>query len=96
MRRVTINFLIDAVSFAVLIFLALTGFILKAVLPPGTGGIGREITGGRGREEAKELLSLGRHDWGDIHFYLATAFLVLMVVHIVMHWGWIKGYIKRM
>jgi len=95
-RRVTINFLIDVVNFAVLIFLALTGFILKTILPPGTGGIGREITGGRGREEVKELLSLARHDWGDIHFYLAAAFLVLMVVHIVMHWGWIKRYVKGM
>jgi hypothetical protein len=37
-----------------------------------------------------------RHEWGDIHFYLAVGFVALMVVHIILHWGWIKCYFKSL
>jgi hypothetical protein len=62
------------------------------VLPPGWGGgYGRGFRGGRGPGEAKELLGLARHEWGDVHFGLALLFVALMLVHIVLHWGWIKS-----
>ena len=35
-----------------------------------------------------------RHEWGSIHFYMAVVFVVLMIVHIVLHWTWIKHYVK--
>jgi len=35
-----------------------------------------------------------RHEWGSIHFYLAVVFVVLMVIHIILHWTWIKCYVK--
>jgi len=36
------------------------------------------------------LWGLGRHDWGEIHLWLATVMIVLVVVHIWLHWGWVK------
>jgi hypothetical protein len=42
----------------------------------------------------KQLLGLGRHDWGDVHFILALLFLVVILVHIVLHWSWIKTCAK--
>jgi hypothetical protein len=95
-KRVTLNFIVDLISFIVFVGLAFTGFIVKFILPPGTGGLGRELSGGRGREEVKYLWSMTRHEWGDIHFYLAVGFATLMVVHIILHWGWIKRYFKSM
>ena len=38
----------------------------------------------------KQLLGLGRHDWGDVHFVLALTFVLLILVHIVLHWTRIK------
>lgn len=95
-KRATLNFMIDLVSFVDLLFLAVTGTIMKWILPPGTGGHGRALTGGRGRQEIKYLWSMTRHDWGDIHFILALLFVFLVAVHLVLHWNWIKGYFKSL
>lgn len=92
MRRSSLNFIIDFIAFIDLLLLASTGLIIEYVLPPGTGGLGRELTGGRGREEIKDLLGLTRHQWGDIHYILALAFILLMLAHILLHWTWIKNY----
>ena len=96
MKRTMLNFIIDLASFIVLLGLAMTGYIIKFVLPPGTGGRGRELTSGRGREEIEQLWSMTRHEWGDIHFYLAVGFVALMVAHIILHWSWIKNYFKSL
>jgi len=97
MSRSTINFVLDLVSFLGLLGLAITGFVMRYVLPPGTGGTGRSLHGGTGRGvQAQELWSMTRHEWGSIHFYLAAVFVVLMVIHIILHWSWIKHYVKSL
>jgi hypothetical protein len=96
MKRSTINFIVDLVSFLTLLCLIVTGTIIHWVLPPGTGGLGRELHDGRGREQIKELLGTGRHDWGDIHLWLGIIFIVLMVVHLILHWSWIKCYVRSL
>ena len=100
MKRTNLNFIVDLVAFLDLLGLACTGFIMKYFLPPGTGGRRRMLRGGRGAEhfgeEIKELWSMTRHEWGDIHFYLAVIFAVLMVLHIILHWSWIKAYFKSL
>jgi hypothetical protein len=101
MKRSTVNFVIDLLAFLVLLGLGFTGFIMKYVLPPGSGGrYGRGFQGGRGLAESAEQIrqfwSLGRHDWRDIHFYLAIAFIILVIIHIVLHWTWITCYVKSL
>lgn len=91
-KRTTFNFIVDAFALAVLLCLTATGSILKFILPPGSGGgQGHGYRGGRGAAEAKSLFNLYRHDWGDIHFILALIFIVLILVHILMHWKWITN-----
>jgi len=101
MKRTNLNFIVDLVAFLDLLGLACTGFIMKYILPPGTGGRGRMFRGGRGAgehagEQIKYLWSMTRHEWGGIHFYLAVIFAVLMIVHIILHWSWIKAYFKSL
>jgi hypothetical protein len=100
MKRTNLNFIVDLVAFLDLLGLAVTGFIMKYFLPPGTGGRGRMLRGGRGAgnvgEQIKDFWSMTRHEWGDIHFYLAVIFAVLMIVHIILHWSWIKAYFKSL
>ena len=98
MRRATLNFIVDLIGFVNLLLLATTGSIMKWVLPPGSGGGGSGrgygYRGGRGpgpdAGQVKQLLGLGRHDWGEVHFILALLFVLLILVHIVLHWTWIK------
>lgn len=96
MKRIALNFIVDLVSFICLLGLAFTGFIIKAVLPPGTGGRGQQLHEGLGREHIKDFWSMSRHEWGDVHFCLALIFVFLIVVHIILHWGWIKNYFKSL
>lgn len=62
-----------------LVFCAMTGtgLLLAFRLPPGSRG-------GRGLS----ALGLTRHDWGDIHTWLSCAFILLIVVHLILHWRW--------
>jgi len=92
MRRTTLNFIVDTVGFVDLLLLATTGAILKWVLPPGSGGQG--FRGGRGGAHIKTLWDLGRHDWGDVHFVLSLLFVFLMLVHLILHWTWIKRQLQ--
>lgn len=97
MSRNTMNFILDLVSFLNLLGLTFTGFVMKYILPPGTGGSGRILRGSTGRGiRAQELLSMTRHEWGSIHFYLAIVFVVLMITHIILHWRWIKHYVRSL
>ncbi|HEX2970757.1 MAG TPA: DUF4405 domain-containing protein [Tepidisphaeraceae bacterium] len=76
MKRNTLNFLVDLVSGLVLLGIITTGLILRFVLPPGSG---------RGR-----VLWIGnRHEWGDVHFWLAAAAGAVLLVHVALHWQWI-------
>ncbi|MDD5458148.1 MAG: DUF4405 domain-containing protein [Phycisphaerae bacterium] len=97
MARSMENFIVDLVSFLNLLGLIFTGYVMKYVLPPGSGGQGRLFHGGAGRGgNVKELWSMTRHEWGSIHFYLAVVFVFLIVVHIILHWKWVKCYIESL
>lgn len=102
MRRAALNFIVDLIGFTNLLLLMATGAIMRWVLPPGSGGGGAGhgygFRGGRGPgpggDQVRQLLGLGRHDWGDIHFILASLFVLLILVHLVLHWAWIKTCAK--
>jgi hypothetical protein len=97
MRRATLNCIVDALAFVDLLLLAATGAVMKWVLPPGSGGgRGYGFGGGRGpaAQRVRQVLGLGRHDWGDVHFILALVFVFLILVHIILHWTWIKTCAK--
>ena len=63
---------------------------MKYILPPGTGARHHGID-----EHTRFLLGWGRHDWGDLHFILAVIFVILMVIHIILHWKWIVDYLRK-
>lgn len=80
MKRPAQNFLLDVVIFAVLIGLIGTGIILKFTLPPGSG--------------SSSVLALTRHEWGDVHFWLAAGMLILVGIHLVLHARWVGAMIR--
>jgi len=84
MQHQILNFVIDAAALLVMLAMVATGFLLKWVLPPGSrGGHGMQLWG------------LTRHDWGDVHFWLAVALLLLALVHVALHWAWACALVAR-
>lgn len=84
MRRDTLNFIVDVLALLAVLVLIATGALLTWVVPPGSrGGAGLSFWG------------LGRHDWGDIHFWVAVALVALMVLHVALHWTWVCLIVTR-
>ncbi|MGC9057297.1 MAG: DUF4405 domain-containing protein [Candidatus Saccharicenans sp.] len=80
MNRNRWRYLVDSLLFISLVGMVIIGILMVLVIPKG-----REAN-----EGAKYFLGLHRHEWGNIHFYLATAFVVLIVIHLAFNWSWIK------
>ncbi len=56
-----------------------TGLLMSLRLVPGSRG-------GRGLE----VLGWDRHQWGDLHTWIAYAFAILLAAHLVLAWAWLK------
>ncbi|HUO10433.1 MAG TPA: DUF4405 domain-containing protein, partial [Phycisphaerae bacterium] len=59
MKRNTLNFVMDVVLAVLAAGMIGTGLVMRYILPPGSG-------------QWRLLWGLGRHDWGDLHFWLAA------------------------
>jgi hypothetical protein len=95
-HKSAILFWIDFSLFALMGALVTTGVILRWVLPPGSGGRGAGRGAGRfGHGGAKQLMDLSRHEWGNVHLWIAIGLLSLLVLHLALHWGWIKTCTPR-
>ena len=55
-----------------------TGLLMAFRLIPGNRG-GRGLT----------VLGWTRHEWGDLHTWVAYAFITLIVLHMVINWAWL-------
>jgi hypothetical protein len=91
MDKPKLSFVIDALMFLCLMALAGLGFLMKYALPSG-----REAWAKYGSNRQFAWLGWDRHDWGDMHLYLACTLLSLLVVHIILHWQPILGLFKRL
>ena len=38
----------------------------------------------------RTILGITRYDWGDIHWTLCLFFIILIFIHFVLHWSWVK------
>ena len=88
MNRTVTNFVIDLLAFLAMCATIATGLLIKYMLPPRSGGMGR---GG-----GLTLWNWNRHDWGDLHFYLAIGLLSLLLVHVTLHWHWVVATAGRL
>jgi hypothetical protein len=76
MNRNAVNYCIDALAGLCMVVMVLTGYILRFVLPSGSN-------------RTHVLWSLGRHEWGTIHFWSSLVLLAVLVLHYLMHADWI-------
>ena len=83
MKRNTLNFIVDLITFLVMWGLITTGLLMKYVLPPGTG-------------HRLAVSGMTRHDWGEVHFWLAVSACALALVHVWLHWQWVCATTRRL
>jgi hypothetical protein len=90
MKRTHVNALIDVAAFLSFVLLLSTGFILEYQLPPGSGGVdGFGIGRGASNRSVHLLWGWTRHEWGEIHYWIAVAMMLFLAVHIILHWKWV-------
>ena len=83
MKRPTLNLIVDGLALTGFVFLISTGLIMHFVLPPGSGG------GPGGHRVAITIWGLSRHQWGEIHFWIAVGLLIVLSLHLFLHWRWV-------
>jgi hypothetical protein len=80
MKKSDWQYLVDTLLFLCIVGIVFIGFMMGLVIPKGP----------KAAESAKYFLGLHRHQWGNIHFYLSIAFTVLVIIHLILSWKWIK------
>ncbi|WP_172597601.1 DUF4405 domain-containing protein [Sulfuriflexus mobilis] len=78
MKKSTLITLVDIGAFISFVFVVSTGVLMRYSLPPRSG---RFI----------EILGLSRHEWGEVHFYISFLFLLILSMHLILHWRFILG-----
>lgn len=70
--------MLDLALYLVACVTAGTGLLLAYRLPHGAGNANRVI-----------FLGYGRHEWGDIHTWIAFLGIILVMIHLVLNWQWL-------
>jgi len=86
MKKTDWQYLVDTLLFICMAGIAFIGFLMGLVLAEGPTV----------REIDKYFLGLHRHQWGDMHFYLSIAFVVLIIIHLILSWSWIRGKTRQL
>lgn len=82
MNRTIANIVIDLIAALLFLGMIATGYLLRFPLPPGSN-------------KSHSLWGLSRHQWGDVHFWISLGLLVVMLVHLALHWNWIVTVIGK-
>ena len=82
MNRTLLNIIIDLLATLSFLGMIATGYLLHFPMPPGSN-------------RTHFLWGLTRHQWGDIHFWISIALLLIMLVHLALHWNWIVTVIGK-
>ena len=74
--------IVNVVSFILFSLLGITGLINWLILPRGYGN-------------REGFLASLRHFLIEVHDWTALLFIIVVVVHIVLHWGYIRTHLKQ-
>ncbi len=83
MSRTLLNVVVDLLAALAILTLIVTGILMHFVMPAGTG-------------HSLTLWGWDRHQWGDLHFWIALSTVSLLVLHVALHWTWIISLARRL
>lgn len=81
-NRTVVNIIIDLIATVLFLGMLATGYLLRFPLPPGSN-------------KSHVLWGLSRHEWGDIHFWISVGLILVLVVHLALHWNWVVTVIGK-
>ena len=84
MKKSDFQYFVDTLLFIAVCSTTVVGLLLGFVIPKG-----------RGQEWTHSFLGLHRHEWGEIHLVLSLSFLLLLCLHIGLHWTWVVQTTRR-
>ncbi|MDD2730973.1 MAG: DUF4405 domain-containing protein [Candidatus Portnoybacteria bacterium] len=87
--KTKINLIIDISAFVCFLVSGFAGIILWQILPSGNG-----FRGGRSDSVEDLFWGLYRHQWNDVHIYSGLILVALVLLHLILHWNWIKNIPK--
>jgi len=86
MSRPNWNYVVDVVMFSLMGAIIFIGVLMGFFLASGP-----VVDAG-----SKYVWGLHRHQWGDIHTILSFVFVAFFILHLLLHWSWIKGATKKL
>jgi hypothetical protein len=86
MKKSDWQYIVDTLLFMCITGIAVIGLLMGLVIAKGP----------QSSESTKYFLGLHRHQWGNIHFYLSISFIVLVIIHLILSWSWIKGKARQL
>ncbi|MGE0487609.1 MAG: DUF4405 domain-containing protein [Vulcanimicrobiota bacterium] len=93
MKKENANPLVDLLALFLFVGLSATGLVLRWSLPPGSGRLGVDPSAHPERS-IWLLWGLDRHQWGNLHYWVAIGLAVVLVVHLVLHRKWIVAVVR--
>ena len=88
-KKSLLGLVIDCLMLLQMGALAGIGLLMKFVLVP---GYERNVVYGRGAQLC--VFGLDRHEWGTVHMWIGVSLVVVLAVHIVLHWNRILGLLR--
>jgi cytochrome b561 len=88
MKKWVINYILFVLLLVICLIQAISGFLLWLVIPGGHRGFGLgQVTGD---------FIWSRFTWIEIHDWTAISLVIVVIIHIILHWKWILETTKRL
>ena len=84
-NRLKTNILIDIGL--LLAMAAVSGFVMNVIIPSR-----HAIRHSGVHAYASQLFGMERHDWGAIHTWAGVALLLLLILHVALHWKMVNAW----
>lgn len=85
MNKPKINYTIDLLALISFLITALSGLAIKFFMPSG-------VRQGR----LQEFLGIQKGIWSEIHDWFGILFIILTIIHLILHWEWVVCMTKNM
>jgi len=82
MNKNKVKLLVDVLMFIDFLIIAFSGFVLWFVLPRGSGRLGNEFI-------------FYRETWLGIHDWTGVILIILLILHLILNWQWIKSWFRK-
>ncbi|MDK2973794.1 MAG: hypothetical protein PWP08_165 [Methanofollis sp.] len=88
MRKSQVDAIVDLAMLVAFVIVVLSSLILFFFLPSGSGGWGHA---GTGVVNLNAFLGVTRSEWVDVHSVAGFAFVILVVVHMLLHISYFRN-----